>query len=210
MKLMFLGAPGAGKGTQAGFVSDALGIPTISTGNILREAVKNKTAVGLKAKEYMDAGALVPDEVIINLIKERLFESDCEKGFILDGVPRTIAQAEALEDAGIEFDSVINIEVSDEQIVRRMVGRRACGVCGETFHLESRPPRAEGVCDKCGGELVIRNDDKPETVKNRLAVYHQVTEPLLSFYGGRGKLKTVSSQDGPVETSALIFKALGI
>ena len=210
MKLIMLGAPGAGKGTQAAVLSERLGIPTISTGNILRAAVKNGTPVGLQAKSYMDAGKLVPDEVIIGIVAERLTEADCAKGFILDGVPRTIAQAEALEAAGVRFDCVLDIEVSDEEIVSRMSGRRACTDCGATYHVTAAPPRAEGVCDACGGRLVQRDDDKPETVLDRLSVYHAQTEPLKEFYARRGTLKRVDNQPTIEATAKAIAAALGI
>ena len=198
MKLIMLGAPGAGKGTQAAVLSERLGIPTISTGNILR------------AKSYMDAGKLVPDEVIIGIVAERLTEADCAKGFILDGVPRTIAQAEALEAAGVRFDCVLDIEVSDEEIVSRMSGRRACTDCGATYHVTAAPPRAEGVCDACGGRLVQRDDDKPETVLDRLSVYHAQTEPLKEFYAQRGILKRVDNKPTIEATAKAIAAALGI
>ena len=210
MKLIMLGAPGAGKGTQAAIFSERLGIPTISTGNILRAAVKNGTPVGLQAKSYMDAGKLVPDEVIIGIVAERLTEADCAKGFILDGVPRTIAQAEALEAAGVRFDCVLDIEVSDEEIVSRMSGRRACTDCGATYHVTAAPPRAEGVCDACGGRLVQRDDDKPETVLDRLSVYHAQTEPLKEFYAQRGILKRVDNKPTIEATAKAIAAALGI
>lgn len=210
MKLILLGAPGAGKGTQADILSQRLNIPTISTGNILRAAVKNGTPVGLKAKEYMDAGKLVPDEVIIGIVAERLAEADCANGYILDGVPRTIAQAEALEAAGINFDVVLSIEISDEEIIERMSGRRACTACGATYHVVSAPSKVEGVCDKCGAGLVLRDDDKPETVKNRLAVYHTETEPLKGFYAQRGNLKTVDNQPTIEATTKVVLEALGI
>ncbi len=208
MKIIMLGAPGAGKGTQADILSQRLGIPTISTGNILRAAVKNGTPVGLKAKEYMDAGKLVPDEVIIGIVAERLAQDDCKKGYILDGVPRTIAQAEALEGAGIVFDNVISIEISDEEIVERMSGRRACSACGATYHVVSAPPKSEGKCDKCGADLVLREDDKPETVKNRLKVYHKETEPLKDFYKSRGLLKPVDNQSTIDGTTKVVLAAL--
>ncbi len=208
MKLILLGAPGAGKGTQAAILQERLGIPTISTGNILRAAIKNETPVGLQAKAYMDAGHLVPDEVIIGVINERLQEADCANGFILDGVPRTIAQAEALEEAGIRFDAVVAIEVPDEKIVSRMSGRRVCEVCGRSYHIVSVPPRVEGVCDSCGGRLVQRKDDKPETVLDRLAVYHRETEPLKGFYEARGILKTVPDQPTLDETTQAILAVL--
>ena len=209
MKLILLGAPGAGKGTQAAILQERLGIPTISTGNILRAAIKNETPVGLQAKAYMDAGHLVPDEVIIGIIRERLQESDCENGYILDGVPRTIAQAEALEAAGIRFDAVVAIEIADEHIVERMSGRRVCEVCGASYHIVNVPSKVEGVCDVCGGRLVQRKDDKPETVLDRLAVYHKETEPLKGFYEARGILKPVEDQPLVEQTSRAILAALG-
>jgi adenylate kinase len=208
MKMILLGAPGAGKGTQAEILSKKLNIPTISTGNILRAAVKNGTPVGLKAKEYMDAGRLVPDEVIIGIVAERLEESDCAKGYILDGVPRTIPQAQALEQAGIHFDVVLSIEISDEEIENRMTGRRTCKNCSATFHVVSNPPKQEGICDHCGGELILRDDDKLETVKNRLKVYHEETEPLKEFYKTRNVLKTVDNQATIEETTQMVFAAL--
>lgn len=210
MKLILLGAPGAGKGTQADILSQRLNIPTISTGNILRAAVKNGTPVGLKAKEYMDAGKLVPDEVIIGIVVERLAEPDCANGYILDGVPRTIAQAEALEEKGITFDTVLSLEISDEEIIERMGGRRACTACGATYHVVSAPPKTEGKCDKCGADLVLRDDDKPETVKNRLTVYHTETEPLKDFYAKRGNLKSVDNQPTIEATTKVVLEALGI
>ena len=201
MKLILLGAPGAGKGTQAEILSKKLGIPTISTGNILRAAVKAGTSVGLKAKSYMDAGKLVPDDVILDIIEERLAQPDCNGGYILDGVPRTIAQAEALEERGIIFDHVISLEVSDEDIVKRMDGRRVCSHCGTPFHIESNPPKVADVCDVCGGELIERDDDKPETVRHRLEIYHQSTEPLKDFYQKRGKLDPVAGAQGTIEAT---------
>ena len=209
MKMILLGPPGAGKGTQAEILSRDLNIPTISTGNILRAAVKAGTPIGLKAKSFMDAGKLVPDEVIIGIIQERLAEADCKNGFILDGVPRTIAQAEALEQRGITFDHVISLAISDEAIVKRMDGRRVCAHCGAPFHVESKPPKAAGVCDLCGGELMERDDDKPETVRARLEVYHQETEPLKEFYLKRGTLDVVPGDLGTIEdTTRAIEKAL--
>ncbi len=209
MKLILLGAPGAGKGTQAERLCKELNVPTISTGNILRAAVKNGTPTGLKAKSYMDAGKLVPDDVIIGVISERLQEDDCKAGFILDGVPRTIAQAEAIENAGIQFDAVVSIEISDEKIMERMSGRRVCESCGASYHVVAVPPRTEGVCDACGGKLVRRKDDEPETVKNRLAVYHKETEPLKAFYARRGVLKSVEDQSSVDGTLHAILKAIG-
>lgn len=210
MKLILLGPPGAGKGTQAEILNKKLGIPTISTGNILRAAVKNGTPVGLKAKEYMDAGKLVPDEVIIGVISERLAEADCQNGFILDGVPRTIPQAEALEKAGISFDAVVSIEISDEEIVESMAGRRVCTACGAPYHVKNMPPKVEGVCDACGGKLEARADDKPEVVRDRLQVYHKETAPLKDFYAARNLLKTVDNQPTVAETTTAILNALGL
>ena len=210
MRLIMFGAPGAGKGTQAAILSQRLGIPTISTGNILRAAVKNGTPVGLEAKRYMDAGQLVPDQVIIDIIVERLGEADCQNGFILDGVPRTIPQAEALEKAGVKFDCVLDIEVPDSEIMNRMTGRRACTACGATYHVVAAPPKTEGVCDACGAALVQRDDDKPETVQSRLDVYHSQTEPLKEFYAKRGVLKPVAFQSGIEATTKAIVDALGI
>ena len=209
MKLILLGAPGAGKGTQAEILCKELNIPTISTGNILRAAIKNGTPTGLKAKAFMDEGKLVPDEVIIGIINERLAEDDCSNGYILDGVPRTIAQAEAMEKAGIMFDHVISIEIADETIVNRMGNRRVCEDCGASYHLVAVPPKVEGVCDKCGGKLIQRKDDAPETVKARLDVYHQETEPLKGFYAERGLLRSVDDQPSVAETSKGILKVLG-
>ena len=209
MKLILLGAPGAGKGTQAERLCKELNVPTISTGNILRAAIKNGTPTGLKAKSFMDAGRLVPDDVIIGIITERLAEADCRDGYILDGVPRTIAQAEAMEKAGITFDAVISIEIADETIMDRMSGRRVCESCGASYHLVAVPPKQEGVCDKCGGKLVQRKDDAPETVKARLEVYHKETEPLKAFYAQRGLLKSVENQPTVAGTTQAILRALG-
>ena len=210
MKLILLGAPGAGKGTQAEILSHKLGIPAISTGNMLRAAMKAGTSVGLKAKSYVDAGALVPDDVIIGIVAERLAAADCAKGFILDGVPRTIPQAEALEEAGVDIDCALSIEIADEVIVERMGGRRTCTNCGASYHVVSAPPKQEGVCDHCGSELSIRKDDAPETVMARLEVYHRETEPLKAFYAGRGKLRSVANQPTIEATTAEIEKALGL
>ena len=210
MKLVLLGAPGAGKGTQAEILSRKLGIPTISTGNILRAAMKNGTPVGLKAKSYVESGALVPDDVIIDIVAERLAEPDCANGYILDGVPRTIPQAEALEADGVEIDYALSIEISDETIIERMSGRRTCHDCGASYHIVSAPPKVEGVCDNCGGELTVRADDAPETVKARLEVYHTVTEPLKAYYAERGKLRSVDNQPTIEATTAAIEKVLGL
>ena len=210
MRLILLGAPGAGKGTQAEILSKLLDIPTISTGNILRAAMKAGTEVGLKAKSYVESGKLVPDDVIIGIIRERLAEPDCAKGYILDGVPRTIPQAQTMEDMGIDIDCALSIEVEDDVIVRRMSGRRTCRDCSSTFHVENNPPKVDGKCDFCGGELTIRADDAPETVKNRLLTYHRDTEPLKAFYSERGKLRTVDNQPSIEATTAAIRKALEI
>ena len=208
MKIILLGAPGAGKGTQAEIISKKLGIPTISTGNILRAAVKAGTPIGLEAKSYMDAGKLVPDEVIIGIIQERLTESDCANGFILDGVPRTIAQAEALDAHGIHFDAVLSLEIADSVIEARMTGRRTCHTCGATYHIVAAPPKQEGICDKCGGELEQRKDDQPETVKHRLEVYHNETEPLKDYYQAHGVLMSVPDLAGIEETNNKIMELL--
>jgi len=210
MKLILLGPPGAGKGTQAEVLTQKLGIPAISTGNILRAAVKNGTPTGLRAKEYMNAGKLVPDEVIIGVISERLEEADCAKGFILDGVPRTIPQAQALEQAGVVFDAVVSIEISDEEIVERMAGRRVCTSCSTPFHVTGRPPKKEGVCDACGGSLEQRADDKPEVVFSRLKVYQEETAPLKEFYESRNILREVHNQANIEATTAQILRVLGL
>ena len=210
MRLILLGAPGAGKGTQAEILSRELNIPTISTGNILRAAMKNGTPVGLKAKSYVEAGQLVPDDVIIGIIEERLAQPDCSNGYILDGVPRTIPQARAMEESGIGIDWAVSIEIADEVIVERMSGRRTCKNCSQTFHIVNNPPKQKGICDFCGGELTIRKDDAPETVRTRLEVFHKETEPLKDFYAERGKLKTVDNQPSIEATTAAIREALGI
>ncbi len=208
MKLILLGAPGAGKGTQAEVICNHLNIPTISTGNIIRAALKAETEMGLKAKEFINNGQLVPDEVVIGIIKERLSEDDCKNGFILDGFPRTIPQAEALDEMGIEIDKVIDIEVPDEKIVLRMSGRRVCPACGNSYHLLYKKPEKDGFCNACGAELIIRADDHPDTVKERLDVYHSQTEPLKDFYEKKNKLFIVEGQEEVADTSALVLKAL--
>ena len=205
MNIILLGAPGAGKGTQAAVICEKLNIPTISTGNIIREALKNGTEMGLKAKSYMDAGKLVPDEVVIGIVKERLAQDDCANGFILDGFPRTIPQAEALDAMGVVIDKVIDIEVADEVIVNRLSGRRVCEKCGRPYHLESLKPKAEGICDDCGGTLVQRKDDRIETVKARLDIYHNETEPLKDYYAKQNKLVVVEGQDTVEDTSKLVL-----
>lgn len=208
MKLILLGAPGAGKGTQAEKICEKLSIPAISTGNIIREALKNGTQMGLKAKSFIDAGQLVPDEVVIGIIKDRLAQNDCANGFILDGFPRTIPQAEALDEMGVEIDKVIDIEVPDEKITERMSGRRVCKECGASYHLLYKKPEKEGVCNLCGGELVQRKDDHPDTVLDRLKVYHEQTEPLKDFYAKKGKLRIVEGQEKVEDTTAATFRAL--
>ena len=208
MKLILLGAPGAGKGTQAEVICRALNIPAISTGNIIREALAQGTEMGLKAKSYIDAGELVPDDVVIGIIKERLAKDDCANGFILDGFPRTIPQAEALDAMGVVIDKVIDIEVPDEKIAARMSGRRVCKDCGSSYHLEYKAPKADGKCDACDGELIQRKDDAPETVLDRLAVYHKQTEPLKDYYSKKGILRIVEGQEEIADTSALTLKAL--
>lgn len=210
MRLILLGAPGAGKGTQADILSATLKIPTISTGNILRAAMSEGTPTGLKAKEFVESGKLVPDDVIIGIIQERLAKDDCVNGYILDGVPRTIPQAEAMEAMGIEIDKALSIEIEDETIVQRMSGRRTCKNCSRTFHIVSNPPKTEGKCDFCGGELGIRKDDTAETVRARLETYHRDTEPLKAFYQQRGKLVAVDNQPTIEATTAEIKKVLGI
>ena len=208
MKLILLGAPGAGKGTQAEKICEKLNIPAISTGNIIRAALKNGTEMGLKAKSYMDAGQLVPDEVVIGIIKDRLKDDDCKNGFILDGFPRTIPQAQALVDMGIDIDKVIDIQVPDEKITKRMSGRRVCSKCANSYHMEYKKPKVEGICDACGGELVQRKDDAPETVQARLVEYHEMTEPPKGFYENLGKLRIVEGQEEVADTTKLVFAAL--
>lgn len=210
MKLILLGAPGAGKGTNAEILSDKLNIPTISTGNILREAIKNGTETGLKAKSFMDAGKLVPDDVIIGIVRERVARDDCANGFILDGVPRTVPQAEALEAAGIHFDAVVSIEIDDAVIEARMTGRRVCGSCGSSYHVTANPPKIEGICNACGSELVTRPDDVPETVRSRLAVYHKETEALKGFYEKLGKLRLIEGNQPIEDATRDILAALGV
>ena len=198
MNLILLGAPGAGKGTQAELLIEKLGIPSISTGNMLREAIANGTETGLKAKNYMDNGLLVPDEVVLGIVAERVAQPDCANGFILDGVPRTLAQAEALEAKNVRIDHVVSIEIDDSVIEGRMTGRRVCSHCGASYHVVAHPPKSEGICDSCGSELVIRKDDAPETVRKRLTVYHAETEVLKEFYQKLGKLRIIDGNQ-PIE-----------
>ena len=208
MNLILLGAPGAGKGTQAEVISAKLGIPQISTGNILREAVKNGTECGLKAKSYMESGALVPDEVVIGILKDRIAEDDCKNGFILDGFPRTVPQEEALEAMGVNIDKVLSIDVPDADIQARISGRRVCEKCGASYHVDFKPTKVDGVCDKCGGNAVQRKDDAPETVIERLKTYHVQTAPLADFYAAKGKLTRVKGLDGVEATSKVVLEAL--
>ena len=209
MKLILLGAPGAGKGTQAEIICEKLDIPTISTGAILRQAMKEGTEMGLKAKSFIEAGALVPDEVIIGIVKERLAADDCKNGFILDGVPRTIPQAKAIDAMGIEIDMALDIEVPDEMIIERVSGRRVCA-CGASYHIKYKPSAVEGVCDKCGQPLTIRKDDEPQTVLDRLTTYHEQTEPLKDFYRAKGLLVEVAGTGTVDETTEMVLKALGV
>ncbi len=210
MNLILLGAPGAGKGTQAEAISAKLGIPQISTGNMLREAVKNGTELGLRAKAAMDSGALVSDDIVIGILKDRIAESDAKNGYILDGFPRTVAQAEALEQMGVQIDKVLEIHVENDRIIARMSGRRVCEICGASYHIEYKPTKEEGICDLCGGKAVQRADDAPETVLSRLEVYAEKTAPLKDYYSKTGKLVTVNGQDEVADTTKLVFDALGI
>ena len=209
MNLILLGAPGAGKGTQAEAISEALNIPQISTGNMLREAVKNGTEYGLKAKAVMEAGGLVSDDIVIGILKDRIAEDDAKNGFILDGFPRTVPQAEALDKMGVRIDKVVEIFVPDETIKERVSGRRVCEGCGASYHIQYKPSKVDGVCDKCGAKTVIRKDDQPETVISRLATYHEQTEPIKAYYENQGKLETVIGQEEVADTKKLTLKAVG-
>ena len=208
MKLILLGAPGAGKGTQAEVICNHLGIPAISTGNIIRAALKAQTEMGLKAKDYIEKGLLVPDDVVIGIIQDRLREDDCKNGFILDGFPRTVPQAEALDRMGVKIDLVIDIEVPDEKIATRMAGRRVCANCGASYHTLYKQPKTEGVCDNCGSALTQRKDDEAQTVLERLRVYHEQTEPLIAYYRAKGNLRVVEGQEEVADTTALTLKTL--
>lgn len=210
MKLVFFGAPGAGKGTQAEIVSEKLGIPAVSTGAIIRKAVKDGTPMGIAAKDKIEKGELVPDEVVIGIIRERIAEDDCKNGFILDGFPRTVPQAEALDRMGVAIDIVLELEVPDEKIIERMSGRRTCTKCGATYHIVYKAPKKEGICDICGEALTTRKDDAPEVVKSRLDTYHSETEPLRDFYAKKGILKTVVGQEELADTTKLTLAALGV
>ena len=209
MNLILLGAPGAGKGTQAELLVEKLSIPAISTGNMLREAMANGTELGKKVKQYMDEGSLVPDELILGIVAERVAQPDCQNGFILDGVPRTLAQAEALEEKGVKIDHVVSIEVNDSEIEGRMTGRRVCSKCGASYHVVANPPKTEGLCDLCGSELIIRKDDAPETVRHRLEVYHASTEILKDFYAKLGRLRLVNGSQSIEGANEDILKAIG-
>ena len=209
MNLILLGAPGAGKGTQAELLIEKLHIPSISTGNMLREAMRNGTELGKQVKSLMDAGALVPDDVIMSIVAERVAQPDCKNGFILDGVPRTLAQAEAMDAKGIRIDHVVSIEIDDAVIEGRMTGRRVCTKCGASYHIVANPTKKEGICDSCGGEVAIRKDDTPETVRHRLEVYHQSTEILKEYYAKQGKLRIVEGNQPIEDANRDILKALG-
>ena len=213
MKIIMLGAPGAGKGTQAKMIAEKYGLPHISTGDIFRANIKNGTELGKEAKEYMDKGLLVPDELTVRLLLDRVAQDDCKNGYVLDGFPRTIPQAEVLDEKlselGEKVDYAINVDVPDENIVNRMYGRRACLSCGATYHIVSIPPKKEGICDVCGSELVLRDDDKPETVQNRLKVYHDQTQPLINFYEKKGVLRSVDGTLPMEEVFTAITKILG-
>ena len=210
MNLILLGAPGAGKGTQAELLTEKLAIPSISTGNMLREAMNNGSDLGKQVKQYMDDGSLVPDDLVLGIVAERVAQSDCANGFILDGVPRTLAQAEALEGKGVRIDHVVSIEIDDDVIASRMTGRRVCSACGASYHVVNNPPKTEGTCDLCAGKLVTRKDDAPETVRKRLEVYHASTEILKDYYAGKGKLRLVQGNQSIEGANAEILEAIGV
>ncbi|MBE6926250.1 MAG: adenylate kinase [Oscillospiraceae bacterium] len=209
MNLILLGAPGAGKGTQAEMLTQQLQIPAISTGNMLREAIANGSALGKQVKQFMDEGSLVPDDLVLSIVAERTAQPDCANGFILDGVPRTLAQAEALNAKGVRIDHVVSIELSDDVIEGRMTGRRVCTKCGASYHIVANPPKTEGICDQCGAEVSIRKDDAPETVRHRLEVYHQLTEVLKDYYKSQGKLRLVEGNQSIEGANAEILAAIG-
>ena len=210
MKLILLGPPGAGKGTQAEILSKRLGIDTLSTGVMLRTAIREETELGKLAQGYINRGELVPDDVVVGIVKERLSMDDCKKGFILDGFPRTTAQAEALSQTGIEIDKVLSLEVSDEAIIERLSGRRECKKCGTPYHISFNPTKEEGICDVCGGELIQRPDDNEETVKNRINVYHEQTEPIKEYYEKTGKLVIADGKEKLEDTTKAVAQALGL
>ena len=209
MKLILLGAPGAGKGTQAELLAEKFSIPAISTGKMLREAMRNGSELGEAVREIMDSGKLVPDNVVLNIVKERVTCDDCKNGYILDGVPRTLSQAIALDAAGVAIDYVVSIEIADEVIEKRMTGRRVCPGCGASYHIANNPPKTEGICDACGGQLIIREDDAPETVRHRLAVYHEMTEVLKTYYAQQGKLRIIQGDQSIQNTNRDILEAIG-
>lgn len=212
MNLILLGPPGSGKGTQAKMMVEKYGVPQISTGDMLREAVKNRSTMGLKAKAYMDSGSLVPDDVVVSIVEERITGPDCSKGFLLDGFPRTIAQADALQSMlsrrGLKIDLVLSIEVDDEELIKRLTGRRTCMTCGEPYHVIFNPPKVDGRCDRCGGELYQRDDDKEETIRNRISTYHRQTAPLIAYYSEKGLLRSIDGSGSPKEIFERINKAL--
>jgi len=210
MNLILLGAPGAGKGTQAEMLIEQLRIPSISTGNMLREAMANGSELGKQVKAYMDSGSLVPDDVILSIVAERVAQPDCENGFILDGVPRTLAQAQALDAKGVRIDHVVSIEIDDTVIEGRMTGRRVCTKCGASYHVSANPPKLEGICDQCGSAVTIRKDDAPETVRHRLEVYHASTEVLKDYYAKQGKLRLVEGNQPIADANRDILRALGV
>ena len=210
MNIILLGVPGAGKGTQGKLLSEKLQIPTISTGNMLREAMKNETPLGKQVKKYMEDGSLVPDDVIMSIIAERVAQPDCKEGFILDGVPRTLAQAEAIDAKGVQIDHVVSLEVDDAEIANRMSGRRVCTNCGASYHIVNNPPKTDGICDHCGSNVTIRKDDQPETVKHRLEVYHASTEVLKEYYSKQGKLRLVFGNQPIEDTQRDIQRAIGV
>ena len=210
MKIIMLGAPGAGKGTQAKMIASKYGVPHISTGDIFRANIKNGTELGMEAKKYMDQGLLVPDELTVRILLDRVAQADCANGYVLDGFPRTIPQAEALDALGVEIDCVLDIDVEDSTIAARLGGRRVCPKCGASYHLDYKKPSKDGICDSCGAELIQRKDDAPETVLERLAIYHEQTEPLKAYYAKTGKLKSVKGQESVEDTTKLVFEALGI
>ena len=209
MNLILLGAPGAGKGTQAELLTKELSIPAISTGNMLREAMANGSELGKQLKQIMDSGSLVSDDVILSIVAERVSRDDCKNGFILDGVPRTLSQAKALDAASVQIDHVVSIEIDDRVIEGRMTGRRVCAKCGASYHITANPPKTEGICDQCGAELVIRKDDAPETVRHRLEVYHETTEVLKSYYAEQGKLRLVDGNQPIEDAFRDVLKAIG-
>lgn len=209
MRLILLGPPGAGKGTQAEILTKKLGVETISTGVMLRAAMRNGTELGKLAKQYIDAGKLVPDDVVVGIVKDRLSQDDCKNGFILDGFPRTIAQAEALEASGVEIDTVLSLEVDDEVIVERLAGRRECKACGTPYHIKTKPVPSTGKCT-CGGDIIQRDDDNEETIRNRIAVYHEQTEPIKAYYEAQGKVVSVDSSHSVEQTNQSVEKALGL